>query len=517
MADTQEKPKNTRSLLIYGAVVALAIAGLVAVFLWAGSTDYRVLYTGLSDDDMSAIITKLREKRIPYKVEAGLIKVPEDRLYEVRIELAGEGLPRGGGVGFEIFDKTGFGITEFAQKVNYVRALQGELARTITQMRKVEGARVHLVLPEDTAFLEEEKKARASVVVKLKPGVALTGSEVQSIVHLVASSLPELSPEDITLVDTQGRLWTRPEEGEEFSQVYIARKRELERELEQKVQTMLERAVGKGKVVARVSVELEAKRVETTEESFDPDSQVARSEQRTLEKSTGMTEGGIPGVVSNTPGGTQQPQSATGMRTSQRQNEIINYEISRKISKTVEPDGRIKRVAVAVLIDGKYETITKDDGTEEKKYIPRTEEEINKFTNIVKNAVGFSEERGDTVTVENIPFAPDTVVTTEGVEATASMIPPYLIKDIIRIAIAGVLMLVIFLFVIRPIIRRVVEENRALDSIQKSLAEGRLALEKGEDKKMLESGRGGEAERLKELVRQNPQQAAIVIKNWLKE
>ncbi len=517
MADTQEKTRNTRSLLIYGSVVALAVAGLVAVFLWAGSTDYRVLYTGLSDDDMSAIITKLREKRIPYRVEAGLVKVPEDRLYEIRIELAGEGLPQGGGVGFEIFDKTGFGITEFAQKVNYVRALQGELARTITQMRKIEGARVHLVLPEQRAFLEEEKKARASVVVKLKPGAGLTGTEVQSIVHFVASSLPELGPGDITLVDTQGRLWTRPEEDEEFTQIYIARKRELERELEQKVQTMLERAVGKGKVVARVSVELDAKRVETTEESFDPDSQVVRSEQRSLEKSSTMAaDGGIPGVVSNTPEDAQATQPATGMGASQRQNEIVNYEISRKVSKTIEPDGRIRRIAVAVLVDGRYETITKDDGSEEKNYMPRTEEEIGKFTNIVKNAVGFSEERGDTVTVENIPFEPETVVTPQDVEAEATMIPPYLIKDIVRIAMAGILMVVVFLFVIRPIIRRVVEENRALDSIQKSLSDGRLALERGEEHRMLGSG-STEAERLKELVRQNPQQAAIVIKNWLKE
>ncbi len=516
MEGVQEKTRNTRSLLVYGSVVALAIAGLVALYLWAGSTDYRVLYTGLSDDDMSAIIAKLREKRIPYRVEAGLIKVPEDRLYETRIELAGEGLPRGGGVGFEIFDNTGFGITEFAQRINYVRALQGELARTITQMQKIEGARVHLVLPSERPFLEEEKSARASVVVKIRPGTSLTDSEVQSIVHLVASSLPELAPKDVTLVDTQGRLWTRPEPTEEgFSQVYVARKRELERELERKVQTMLEKAVGRGKVVARVSLELEAKRVEITEESFDPDSQVVRSEQRSLEKTAGIPEeGGIPGVLSNTPGATEQ--ATLNLRSSQRQNEIINYEISRKVSKTVEPDGRIRRIAVAVLIDGSYETVTKEDGTVEKKYIPRTEEELKKFTEIVKNAVGFSEERGDTVTVENIPFAPETVVVPQDIEQASFSIPPHIVKDVVKIAVAGVLMIVIFLFVIRPVIRRIVEENRALDSIQKSLAEGRLALEKGEEQKMLGGG-GGEVERLKELVRQNPQQAAIVIKNWLKE
>jgi len=188
---------------------AALIAALVAVlFLVNQGPEYQTLYTQLSPEDSGAVIEKLKEKRVPYKVDGPAISVPADKVYETRMELAGEGLPQGGGVGFEIFDKTAFGVTDFVQKVNYKRALQGELTRTITQIKEIETARVHLALPEKGVFLDDQKKARASVIVKLRPGRQLTQGQVSSIVHLVANSADDLKPEDVAVVDTAGKMWT---------------------------------------------------------------------------------------------------------------------------------------------------------------------------------------------------------------------------------------------------------------------------------------------------------------------
>ncbi|OGP95166.1 MAG: flagellar M-ring protein FliF, partial [Deltaproteobacteria bacterium RBG_19FT_COMBO_56_10] len=261
------------------------------------------LYAQLSPEDSGAVIEKLKEKKVPYKVDGSSISVPADKVYETRMELAGEGLPQGGGVGFEIFDKTAFGVTDFVQKVNYKRALQGELSRTITQIKEIDTARVHLALPEKGVFLDEQKKARASVIVKLKPGRQLTQGQVSSIVHLVANSTDNLKPEDVAVVDTAGKMWTREADqdaGMMLSATQLEYKKSLEKDYEHRVQSMLEKAVGMNNVVARVSADVDTRHVERTEERYDPDGQVVRSEQRNKESSIGgIAALGVPGVLSN--------------------------------------------------------------------------------------------------------------------------------------------------------------------------------------------------------------------------
>ncbi len=516
--------------VIFLGLAALGVAALVVYLLWSKGPEYQVLFSNLSAEDSGTVIEKLREKRIPYKVDGTVISVPLDKVYETRMELAGEGLPQGGGVGFEIFDKTGFGVTEFVQKVNYKRALQGELARTISQIKEVETARVHIAMPEKGVFLDEQKKSRASIILKLKPGKSLTAGQVSAIVHLVANSFENLKPEDITVVDTAGRMWTSANSADDnvmgLSAGQLEYKRSMEKDLETRIQSMLEKAVGADKVVARVSADLDNKQVERTEETFDPDSQVVRSEQRNKERSTGGTTAvGVPGVLSNMPDGSQKPgasTAATAVSTpsqSQRQNEVVNYEINKVVSRVIEPVGSIKRMTVSVLVDGAYETSKGADGKEVRKYVPRTDEEIKKFTEMVKGAVGFSDKRGDAITVLSAPFEADQA--DGGAEAEkASFISniaskqPYLLPVAIKYATILTIVLAAFLVVLRPILKRFNEESAALQAIEKSLPEGYASPElpagvSKEDRDQVES--------LKALVRKDPQQVATIIKSWIKE
>src|SRR5574337_323069 len=256
-----KKLGSGRTTVLLGGA-ALVVAAAVAFLIFNRSPEYHVLYSQLSPEDSGAVIEKLKEKRIPYSVDGAAISVPAEKVYETRMELAGAGLPQGGGVGFEIFDKAGFGVTDFVQKINYKRALQGELARTISQIKEIESARVHLALPEKGVFLEEQKKARASIIVKLKPGKTLSQGQVSSIVHLVANSSDNLRPEDVTVVDTSGRMWTKESDDDaslKLTASQLEYKRGLEKDIESRVQSMLEKAVGAGKVVARVSAEVDTK------------------------------------------------------------------------------------------------------------------------------------------------------------------------------------------------------------------------------------------------------------------
>lgn len=515
-------------------VAAMAVAALVVFFLWNQGPEYHVLFSQLSPEDSGAIIEKLKEKRIPYRVEGSGISVPAEKLYETRMELAGEGLPQGGGIGFEIFDKTSFGVTDFVQKVNYKRALQGELARTISQIKEVESARVHLAMPEKGVFLDEQKRARASIIVKLKPGKSLGPGQVSSIVHLVANSFENLKPEDVTVVDTSGRMWTKGAGGDGaagLSATQLDYKRTLEKDIETRIQTMLEKTVGANKVVARVSADVETKQIERTEETYDPNSQVIRSEQRNKEKSSGTAMAiGVPGVLSNLPNtNNQNPQvaSAPAPPQAQKQDEVINYEISKVTSHVVEPVGSVKRLTVSVLVDGTYETAKAADGKETRKYNPRTEEDITRFTNMVKGAVGFSETRGDLITVVSTPFEVDFTEAAAAASLDAEKAPfvqsfllPLLPTIIKYLSIALIAFFAIF-FIMRPIIKRLTEENAALESIQRTLPnglEGLHGLPAGQNELAIGAGIAGESlDQLKKAVKENPQQVAMVLKGWIKE
>lgn len=516
-AFVKEKP-----MMVFGGA-AIAAAIVAVLFLMNQGPEYQTLYTQLSAEDSGAVIEKLKEKRVPYKVDGQAISVPADKVYETRMELAGEGLPQGGGVGFEIFDKTAFGVTDFVQKVNYKRALQGELSRTITQIKEIETARVHLAIPEKGVFLEDKKKARASVIVKLKPGKQLTQGQVSSIVHLVANSADDLKPEDVAVVDTAGRMWTR-EAGEDsammLSATQLEYKRTLEKDYEHRVQSMLEKTVGADKVVARVAADVDTRHVERTEEKYDPDGQVVRSEQRNKETSVGGVAAlGVPGVLSNMPETAQPAKTGAGSpASSNRAGEVINYEISKVTSHVVEPTGALKRLTVSVLVDGTYAPAAAGAAgapvDAKGAYTPRTEEEITRFTEMVKAAVGYDEKRGDVITVVSTPFDPG-VPEAEIVPEKEPIVAPELVPVIIKYSTIALIAIFVIVFIVRPLMKRMTSEKLALEEIQKSMP----ALGGGADIAALEEGKRDidSVERLKRVVRENPQQVAMVLKGWIKE
>ncbi len=364
---------------IFMATVVLSLVVLaIVVGTWASREEYTVLYGDLDDTAASEIVQDLESSGIDYKFRDGgrTLLVPKSVLYDARMRLAASGLPQGSGQGYEILDTNKMGWTDFVQKLQYRRALEGEIARTIQAMDEIAQARVHLVIPEPALFEEDEKPTTASVVVKLRNGLGLRDVGVQSIVHLVAASVEGLAPEQVTVIDTRGRLLSRPIDGESLlgttaDQIQVSRT--LEESLVQKAQTALERVLGPNKAVVRVSVDLDFERVETTREVFDGDNPVVRSEQRS--ESTTQDAG-------------TQEQSTT------------NYEISKTVERIVDTPGTIRRLSASVFVDGTYRT-TEEGGRE---YVPRTDEEMQKLNNLIQSAIGYDADRGDQLTVENIAF-----------------------------------------------------------------------------------------------------------------
>jgi flagellar M-ring protein FliF len=382
-----------RTFLTRGLPVLLIVIGIGLYLLNRAS--YRPLFTNLSSQDAAAVVKELEAQKIPYRLsnEGSVIEVPGELVYRTRLDLAGKGLPQGGGIGLELFEHTPFGMSEFSQRVNYVRALQGELARTIGALSAVQSCRVHLALPARSNFMAAEEKPSASVVVDLRPGFRLTTAQVQGIVNLVSTSVAGLTPEKVTVVDSSGKLLRATEEREEKSATELLYQltQEREREIEQRIESMLEPVLGPGRAVARVALELESRETQRTREEYDP-AGVERSKQLELEESA-EPNGGVPGVQSNVVGGdggktrTESPVKKT--------NQVYNYEIGKTTSQIVEPRGQVRRLTAGVLIDGRYEGET---------YVPRTPEEIDAVRSVVMMAAGFSEERGDKIEVINIPF-----------------------------------------------------------------------------------------------------------------
>lgn len=357
--------------------------------------NYSPLYTNLSPQDGAAIVKELEASKIPFAISGGgtVIEVPRDAVYQTRLKLAGKGVPVGGGVGFEIFEKTPFGASEFTQQVNYLRALQGELSRTINSIAAVHSSRVHLAIPARSSFLGAEEKPSASVVVDIQPGFHLSPDQVLGIVNLVASSVPKLSAERVTVIDSSGRPLKEiipavaSSEAEKLNSLKIKHEQELERRIE----TMLDPVLGSGKVVVRANVEINSQETQMTKEEFDPENKVVRSQRQSVDDA-GTKGGGTPGVQANIPGGDATKIAGDG---SKKSSDVVTYEVGRTLSRISEPRGQVQKLSVGVLIDGKYEN---------NKYVARTAAELELIKGMVKRAVGFNEERGDQIDVANVPF-----------------------------------------------------------------------------------------------------------------
>ena len=393
---------SRRARWVTALAVAGGLAGLAAMVLLAGSPRYQPVFTGLRADDLRAVTVALQQRRVDFRVDeqAGAVYVPEQVVRQVRFDLAMEGLPRNSVVGFEVLRETNLGLTDFERRARYLWALQGELTRTIRSIQGVSDARVHIVLPERSLFVSEQRPATASVLLSLLPGVELSRRQVRGIVHLVANSVEGLRPENVTVVDSQGDvlsdLLAEGDQGAAGGTVAerLQLKRNYERELERSLQATLERIWGDGRVVARVNAELNFDSQEERHEIFSPvvngRSGIIRSEQRTEENYVGSqaAAGGVPGVSSNIPGYVGQAAQTQGPVEFQRLETVTNFEVNRVERRVVMAPGRIQRLSVAVWIDADLDPVQQQ----------QTEQ-------LVAAAMGLQPQRGDQVTVASMRFA----------------------------------------------------------------------------------------------------------------
>ncbi len=505
-----------RQKITTGLVLAGVVAAFAGLLLFTNQVAYKVLYSDLNSEDASQIVTWLKNEKIPYKLKQGgaTVLVPEDQVYDIRLALASSGLPGGGGVGFEIFDRTGLGTTDFVQHINFQRALQGELERTIASFPQVKTARVHLATPKESLFVTQQREPTASVVLGLKNGQELSRSQVKGIVHLVASAVPRLSKDHISVVDTTGTVLYDPSEPTtnlaSLTNAQLVYHKRLEDYYKNKIQSMLEKVLGPNKAVARVSAELDFDQVEITEENFDPDMVAVRSEQKLLETAAEEQAGGIPGVkggLADKLQGNTKSQASNLKKTKEKQ--TTNYEISRKQRQIRAAQGTLKKLSVAVLVDGTY----KKEGKKEV-YVPRTEEEMANLERIVKAAMGYNEDRGDDISVVNVPFTdPTPKVSTM---TKIAQIAPKLLRPLTNLVIG----LLFILLVLRPLLKKYVFNTSSEgELVQEGLSGDTLEGLEGEDAKGLPvlEPLPNPKEELRELATDYPERAAALVKIWLRE
>lgn len=487
----------------------ISIAAIVAMVHFSGQMDYQTLYSNLSSEDAAAILGKLQEKKIPYKVNPSgdAITVASDKIPEIRMELAASGLPRGGNIGFEIFDQKSIGATEFEQKLNYRRAIQGELARTINSLEEIQQSRVHIAFPKDTLFIDQQQKATASVTVKLKSGKSLRQNQIDGIGHLVASSVEGLRFEDVMVVDSKGNILSRGQDENKLSQLSNSQmeyQRNVERNLTSQIQTMLENVVGKGKAVVRVTADLDFRMTEKTEETYDPESPVIRSTQKQSDKTVSTSGGVKTGTTGGAPG-----------QEKDKVDEVTNYEINKVVNKTVMPVGEIKKLSIAVVVDGIY---AKNDKGQEV-YQERSKKEIDSLDDLVRKSAGFNAARGDQVILTSMSFSK------QDLDASLANIPwherlmPFVpvVKYLALLAAIGLL----FFVVIKPLMTGLmtsISRQGPRDSVQ--LSSQRQMTGGGESLAMIGGqGEGGgmtETELVKQLANSDAKKFAEILRNWVK-
>jgi flagellar M-ring protein FliF len=392
------------------AATFVLVVGLTALSLWSSRADYGLLYGGLSDTESAKVIAALDDAKIPYKIGGGggSILVPQDKVYTLRMQLAGKGIPQGDGVGFEIFDKPNFGISDFVQRANYVRAVQGELSRTISQIDEIQSARVMIVLPENRLLLDKDKYPTASVFVHVKGNSQLAPQSINSIRFLVANAVEGLKANHVTVVDNLGNvLWENTDDNStiSLSNTQLAARRNLEQYLSKNAQDMLEKVLGPGQAIVRVTAEINYDTLSRTEEKFDPDGQVVRTQTKNDESTDSATTapGAQPvGITANTATSTNSPAASGGQINDSKNRKTVTtteYEIGKTTSSTVVAAGGIKRLTAAITVASQMEGTGAD-----RKPVARTQDELEKLRRVVAGAVGVDTTRGDIMTLEEMPF-----------------------------------------------------------------------------------------------------------------
>ncbi|SDZ74231.1 flagellar M-ring protein FliF [Desulfuromusa kysingii] len=499
-----------RKLSLIGASVVCAVL-FSLIIMQSQVADYSLLFANLPNRDASSVIEWLKGQKIPYRLEDGGrdIMIPADKVYETRIELAGTGLSESG-VGFEIFDQQNFGMTDFTQKVNYRRALQGELMRTITSLAPVESARIHLALPEKRLFREQQQQATASVIVKLATGRSLKESQLQGIVHLVAGSVEGLESENVTVVDSSGKVLSKSNSDElagPMTPGMLNYQQTMERRLEIRAQSLLDRALGAGNSLVRVNAEVDFDQREKVEEALDPKGAVIVSEQSSTEEGGVEASRGVPGVASNL---NESPVTTTAATPATRADETINYELSKVVSKTVQSVGTLKTLSVSVLVADRVSPGV--EGTKPTS-TPRSAEDIAEIEQMVRSALGINDTRGDLISVVSMPFESGFIDEPMPQPSVINKIYPFM--PIIKYGLLALASLFVYLLFLKPLMRTLrgaSDETQPMKTVQELEAEMR-----GETDTPLLGGPNDPLAQIRQEVLGGDMMPVQVVKNWLRE
>jgi flagellar M-ring protein FliF len=523
------------SLFAVGGAILVLMVGLI---FWASRTRYAVLYTDLNKEDARQLAILLEEKKIPYQTgdDGKTIRIPTEQVNRFRLQIATTGVAFSGTVGYEVFDKQSFGTSSFVQKVNKQRALEGELIKTIRYLTGVKRARVHLNIPESSPFVAEKKAPTASVVLELDSGVSLTQNEVKGIGHLVSSSVEGMRTEDVVIIDSRGKQLSENIGDSMTAQTSnrVALESKMGRELEKQIEGLLSKVVGEGKVMAKVSVNMDFTESESTETKYDQEGSALLSEVSNTQKLNGSRPSpqGIPGARSNLPGEEPQPGIPETRNNVDKEMRTRNFNVPQKVTRFKNPTAGLKSISAAVMIDGKKVAVMADDGSPvldkegrpTMKYQEWSEADLNNFKAIVASAIGISEKRGDNLVIKNMEFAQEDLAHIESLIREREIRD--LIRSIIKYLAVGLSISLFFFLVVRPFVQWVTDNTvesvedflpRTLEELEKVQANQKLpgledALPQIEEKLNPEKIEGNMLrEKIISLVENNPGKAAQIV------
>lgn len=460
-------PTKRVSVIIVGLIAALSF---VSIFLMLSGNEYVPLLTNVPPDQMPTIVQKLTQKNIPFqlKEEGKTVAIPKELLHSTQMTLMAEiGSSKMGSIGLEIFDKQEFGANSYAQKINYQRALQGELIRAINTLTAVKQSKVILALPNKKTFLEEGGKPSSSVVVELHQGKELSSEQIRGIRYLVANAVEGMDPESVAVLDERGKVLTQHSDGSTAgSSEILDLKRKIEKEYENRIESILSKVVGQTKVVAKVEATLNNKVTSSVEEIVDPDKTAIRAQQSEEESLDGsrVNPAGIPGSRSNLPGAEDAGQ--VGFKQDvKKEIKTTNFEVPKTVRNVKEAAGNLEKVSVAVVVDGIFQITKNDQGVEESKWVARSPEELKKYEDIVKNAVGFNPARGDSVKIENIQFQPEDF--SEAEKLLTNLERRKLLQALFKWALLAFSLALLFILIVRPFMQWITDSFQ--DSVEEML------------------------------------------------
>lgn len=545
--------QNPKMLLLIGGVIVIAI--VMITILWLKEDKYGVLFNNISDKDGGEIVSQLEKMNIPYQFSSGgsTILIPDNKVYDIRLRLAQQGLPKGGAIGFELLDKERFGMSQFTEQVNYQRALEGELSRTIATINSIETARVHLAMPKPSLFARERKQPSASVTLTLFPGRALSQGQIDAIIHLIASSVPELVEDKVTIIDQHGHLLTSEQNRNiTFNATQIEFAERIENRIRERITKIVSAVVGKNNVNVQVTAEVDFSRQESTQEKFDPNSdflnQTIRSKHQIENLQTGNMKGvgGVPGALSNQPipmpGAPIDDETAENNSTepsdkqkyNQQSNNTINFEVNRHIVHSQIPEGRIKRLSVAVLVNyqAKEQVIeaSENDDVDDEDLVsdePKTitlyeqldSDVLINIEKLARQAMGYSESRGDTLTVANLKFTDQPSINDSTPPFWQTMAFFEMIKTVLQYVLWAVVIWFVWRKLIKPIwlkLQREFFSKLITDSLPNENEEEQNQYKVySQQQQQIFQDSLHQQQYLRELVAKDPRVLALILRGWM--